>query len=99
MTYRFLPKPTLCLSKTLQSLDLAADAAFKLGDLLRGTSNAGDTLFDSSVIDVTDSNGVLQGVLLNCGEEVHTFDLEANRAFDPRYLVLASILQSRPKRH
>lgn len=94
MTYRFLPKSTLCLGKSVEILDLAADAALELGDLLRGASNARDPHFDSSVIDVTDSNGILQGVLLNGGEEVRPFDFAADSAFDPRYLVSASILQA-----
>lgn len=86
MTYRFLPKPTLCLGESIETLDIAADAALELGDLFGSAGNARDPLLDSSVIDITNGNGILQCVLLNCGEEIHCFDFAADGTFDPKYL-------------
>lgn len=56
-------------------------AALELGDLLRGAANAGDPHLDSRFIDITNGNGVLQSVLLNCREEIHSFDFAADGTF------------------
>ena len=93
-THRFLPEPTLCLCKPFETFDLATDATLQFGHLLRRAGNAGNPQIDSSVINVADGNGVLQGVLLNCGEEIYRFHFAANSAFDPGYLVSARILQA-----
>lgn len=85
-THRFFPEPTLCLSKSFETFDLATDATLELCHLLRRAGNARHPHLDSSVINIADGNGVLQGVLLNCGEEIYRLDFAADSAFDPRVL-------------